>query len=39
MEVVTAMDLFSDDMRRNPYPVYDQLRSASPLLHDPRSGL
>lgn len=33
------MNLFSDEMRRNPYPAYDQLRSASPLLHDPRSGL
>jgi cytochrome P450 len=29
------MNLFSDDMRRNPYPVYDQLRSTSPLLHVP----
>jgi cytochrome P450 len=26
-------DFFSDDMRRNPYPVYDQLRSASPVFH------
>ncbi|HEV3003177.1 MAG TPA: cytochrome P450 [Pirellulales bacterium] len=26
---------FSDDMRRNPYPVYDQLRSASPVFHVP----
>src|SRR5438067_6062214 len=31
------MDLFSEEMRRNPYPAYDQLRSASPVLHDPRS--
>src|SRR5262249_48221785 len=29
------MDLFSDDMRRNPYPLYDELRSATPLLHEP----
>ncbi len=29
------MDLFSDDMRRNPYPVYDQMRSASPVFHLP----
>jgi cytochrome P450 len=28
-------DFFSDDMRRNPYPIYDQLRSASPLFHVP----
>jgi cytochrome P450 len=34
-----VMDLFSDDMRRNPFPVYDQLRGASPILHDPRSDL
>jgi cytochrome P450 len=31
------LDLFSEAMRRHPYPVYDQVRSASPLLHDPRS--
>jgi cytochrome P450 len=31
--------LFSDEMRRNPYPVYQQLRSASPVFHDPASGL
>ena len=28
-------DFFSDDMRRNPYPIYDQLRSASPVFHVP----
>ncbi|HEV8541002.1 MAG TPA: cytochrome P450 [Verrucomicrobiae bacterium] len=28
-----ALNLFSDEMRRNPYPVYEQLRNASPLLH------
>ena len=33
------IDFFSDAMRRNPYPVYDQLRSASPVFHDPGSGL
>jgi len=33
------MNLFSDEMRRNPYPAYDQLRSSSPLLHDPQSNL
>src|SRR5262245_4474241 len=26
------MNLFSVEIRRNPYPVYDQLRAASPLL-------
>jgi cytochrome P450 len=33
------MDFSSPEMRRNPYPVYDQLRSASPVLQDPASGL
>src|SRR6266542_287801 len=33
------MNLFADEIRRNPYPVYDQLRSRSPVLHDPQSGL
>jgi len=28
-------DLFSDDVRRNPYPVYAQLRQRSPLFHVP----
>jgi cytochrome P450 len=28
-------NIFSDEMRRNPYPLYDQLRSASPVLHAP----
>jgi cytochrome P450 len=27
------LDLFSDEMRRNPFPVYDQLRAASPFLY------
>jgi cytochrome P450 len=26
-------DFFSDDMRRNPYPVYDRLRAACPVFH------
>jgi cytochrome P450 len=29
----------SEEVRRNPYPVYDQIRSGSPLFHDPGSGL
>jgi cytochrome P450 len=33
------MDLFSADTRRNPFPVYDQLRSTTPVFHDPRSDL
>ena len=28
-------DFFSDDMRRNPYPTYDQFRTASPVFHVP----
>jgi cytochrome P450 len=27
------MNLFSDDMRRNPFPMYEQIRSGSPLLY------
>jgi hypothetical protein len=29
------IDFFSDDMRRNPYPAYDQFRAASPVFHVP----
>jgi cytochrome P450 len=29
------MQLFSDEIRRNPYPLYDQLRTSSPLLRVP----
>ena len=29
------IDLFSDEMRRNPYPVYDQMRAASPVFYLP----
>ena len=28
-----SMDLFSDDMRRNPYPMYDRMRGSSPVFH------
>ena len=28
-------NLFSDDMRRNPYPMYDQMRAHSPLFYVP----
>ena len=27
------LDLFSDDVRRNPYPFYDRIRRESPLLY------
>jgi cytochrome P450 len=33
------MELFSEEMRRNPYPLYKQMRTASPLLHVPQFGL
>lgn len=29
------IDVFSDDVRRNPYPVYEQMRRHSPLLYVP----
>ena len=29
------MDFLSDDVRRDPFPLYARLREASPLLHDP----
>ena len=29
------MDLFSDGMRRNPYPLYDQMRKGSPVFRFP----
>jgi cytochrome P450 len=29
------IDLFSDETRRNPYPVYDRMRSAAPIFHVP----
>lgn len=31
--------LFSPDALRDPYPIYDQLRTASPVLQEPQSGL
>jgi cytochrome P450 len=33
------IDLFSPDLRRNPYPVYEALRRSSPVVREPRSGL
>jgi cytochrome P450 len=33
------MDLFSPEARRNPYPVYEQLRQRAPVFEDPRTGL
>jgi cytochrome P450 len=33
------MNFLSDDLRRDPYPLYEQVRSSSPLLHEPQSGM
>jgi cytochrome P450 len=33
------MILFSDEMRRDPFPVYEILRNTSPLYHEPQTGL
>ena len=33
-----SINLFSDDARRDPYPLYDQIRNTSPVLQDPVSG-
>jgi cytochrome P450 len=34
-----VMNFLSEDMRRNPYPMYDQIRDASPVIYDARSDL
>lgn len=33
------MNFFSDDLRRNPFPAYDQARAAFPVLHIPNPDL
>jgi cytochrome P450 len=33
------MDFSSEQFRRNPYPVYDQIRRVSPVFREPQSGL
>ena len=33
------VNFLSEEMRRNPYPAYDQIRSASPVLHDPGANV
>ncbi len=33
--IVRTMDFFSPEIRRNPFPLYDRLRAAAPLLHEP----
>jgi cytochrome P450 len=34
-----VIDFASPDYRCNPFPTYDRLRAAAPLLHDPATGL
>jgi cytochrome P450 len=34
-----VLTLFSDEQRRNPYPMYDQMRRHSPVLHEPQADL
>lgn len=33
------MNLFSDNARRNPYPLYERIRSTLPVFREPQSGL
>jgi cytochrome P450 len=33
------INFFSDDVRRNPFPLYDRIRAQSPVLQDPQSNL
>ncbi len=33
------LDFLSEETRRNPYPVYDHIRSVSPVFRNPRSSL
>ena len=32
-------NVFSDEARRDPYPLYEQIRRVSPVLCDPATGL
>ena len=34
-----AIDLFSDEVRRNPFALYDHVRATSPVVHDAAMGL
>jgi cytochrome P450 len=33
------LSLFSDDVRRNPFPIYDHFRTACPVMLEPTSGV
>lgn len=30
--------IFTDEMRRDPFPIFDQMRAMAPVLHEPESG-
>jgi cytochrome P450 len=34
-----VLEFLSADVRRNPFPLYEQLRRVSPIVHDARSGV
>ncbi len=36
---VSLLNLFTDEMRREPFPLYAQMRKASPVFHEPQSDL
>ena len=33
------LNLFTDDVRRNPFPLYDHFRTACPVMLEPTSGV
>ena len=33
------LDLFAETTRRDPYPLYERLRVAAPVIHEPRTGI
>ncbi len=33
------LDFLTDDMRRDPYPLYEQVRSSAPLFQEPQTGM
>src|SRR5438093_915993 len=39
MPVPAASTLFTDDVRRNPFALYDQVRSTMPVFQEPNSGI
>src|SRR5581483_611618 len=35
---ISSVNLLSEDMRRDPFPVYDDMRRTAPVFQDPRTG-